>query len=331
MKLSKIRRIGVIFTVLVLLLNILPGIPALGAYVIDPVPKQGAVGSLVDVYGAGFAADSPISIYFSSDVAIADYLIDTQVDAYEKVATVNTTSLGDFSTYFNVPAVLNDGSVTRSVTGGTHYVIAAYGLNKTIRAVYQYTVNVVAVATISPTSGKVGDSLTVSGTGFGASRSIAVTFDGTGVATTASNSGGSFSVSFTVPESVAGSHQVAVSDGTTTKTQTFTVAPVTNFTPSTGNVGTEVTVSGTGFGASRSISVTFDGTEIATTSSDANGSFNTVAAIPEHRYGSFQLIASDDTNAGSSSFTITPVADITPASGFVGTEVTVSGTGFAAS
>lgn len=330
MKPSRIRRIGVTLILLVLLLLIFPATPALAEEVIDPVPKRGVVGRLVDVYGAGFTA-SLITIYFTSDVATTTYLIDNQVDAYEKVATVNATSGGEFSAYFNVPSVLNDGSVTRSVGGGTYYIIAAYGTSKPIQAVYEFTVEVVAAATLSPTSGKVGDSLTVNGVGFGASRSIAITFGGSAVVTTASDSSGGFSASFPVPEKPAGSHQVSVTDGTSTRTQNFTVSPNTSFTPTSGGVDTEVTVSGTGFGASQAITLTFDGSAIATTSTDANGSFSAVALIPEHGSGSYQLIASDGTNAGSSSFTISPVADITPASGFVGTEVTVSGTGFAAS
>ena len=78
---------------------------------------------------------------------------------------------------------------------------------------------------LSPTSGPVGTSVTVSGSGFIASHSITITYGGSTVATTTSDSSGSIpsGVSFNVPASVAGSNTVQASDGTNAPTAIFTV------------------------------------------------------------------------------------------------------------
>ncbi|MCJ7764255.1 MAG: hypothetical protein MUO90_03750, partial [Dehalococcoidales bacterium] len=66
----------------------------------------------------------------------------------------------------------------------------------------------------------------VSGNGFGAGKSITITYDGTVVTPTAAIltlADGSFSGSFNAPASTGGEKTVTVSDGTTTKTFTFTM------------------------------------------------------------------------------------------------------------
>ena len=73
-----------------------------------------------------------------------------------------------------------------------------------------------ATISLSPTSGHVGDSVTVSGSGFAASSDITATFDGSPVTlsvTTNTDSSGSFSgATFTVPTSTAGDQSVVVTD-----------------------------------------------------------------------------------------------------------------------
>src|SRR5207253_2434477 len=81
-----------------------------------------------------------------------------------------------------------------------------------------YTVTVSAVTiTLSPTSGHVGDSVSISGSGFPASTSLSATYDGNSLTlggTTSTDGSGSFSgATFTVPVSTAGSHTVQVTAG----------------------------------------------------------------------------------------------------------------------
>src|SRR5947209_1490001 len=116
----------------------------------------------------------------------------------------------------------------------------------------------------SPTSGHTGDSVTISGSGFVASHALTVTVGGTSATITSggtSDASGHASITFTVPTIPAGSKAVVVSDGTNTATSgtNFTVTPKITLSPTTGNVGTTVTVSGSGFGASKTITATYGG------------------------------------------------------------------------
>ena len=118
------------------------------------------------------------------------------------------------------------------------------------------------IASFDPTSGVIGATVEISGSGFGDSSDVtAVTFNGT-AATFDVNS--NVLITATVPAgATTGPIAVTDSEGTATSTTDFTVTPspvptITSFDPTSGPVGTSVVITGTGFtGAS---SVTFNGT-----------------------------------------------------------------------
>ena len=111
-----------------------------------------------------------------------------------------------------------------------------------------------SITGFSPASGSVGDSVTISGTGFSATPgSNTVTFNG--VAATVSSSTAT-SISTTVPSSATtGRIRVAVSGINATSASDFVVttpgAPtITSFTPTSGASGTSVSATGTNFSTS---------------------------------------------------------------------------------
>lgn len=68
-----------------------------------------------------------------------------------------------------------------------------------------------ALLTVSPTSGTVGQSVTVSGTNYFAGETVQVYWDVTGtmpLTTTTSANDGSFSATFLVPPTAPGSHTI---------------------------------------------------------------------------------------------------------------------------
>ena len=80
--------------------------------------------------------------------------------------------------------------------------------------------------TITPTSGSIGDTVSVSGTGFGKRKSITITYDGDEpplVVTVTADSSGAFQYTLIVPPSRYGAHNITVTDGTNTKPLTFTM------------------------------------------------------------------------------------------------------------
>lgn len=96
--------------------------------------------------------------------------------------------------------------------------------------------------TLNPNTGHIGDTITVSGTGFAILQPITIKFDGTTVPTSPPAQGGidgSFSgASFTVPTTMIGSHTVSATDGTNSGNAQFTLtstltAPTISASPST--------------------------------------------------------------------------------------------------
>jgi hypothetical protein len=113
-------------------------------------------------------------------------------------------------------------------------------------------------------------------------------------------------------------------------------APVIELSQISGNPGTTVIVTGTGFAFSSTITVKFDGTAQTTSpstiTSSSGGSFTATFTIPFSTVGDHTVKAIDaSSNQASATFTVIPSIMIFPTSGPVGTIVTVSGQGFAAS
>jgi len=236
--------------------------------------------------------------------------------------------------------LLGGGSVTFTVpdtSGGEHTVTVD---NPTGTPVLSSTFYVLPSISISADTGVVGDSVTVGGKGFAAAESsITVTYDGTNVKTgiSAGNTG-SWETTFSLPASAKGSHTVDAS-GQTTKASnvpdvTVTINPEISMTPVSGNVGTSVTISGTGFGKSEgSIQVTYDDTNAkAGLSADTKGSWSVVFSVPNSTKGGHTIDAlGASTNADEVpdlTFIVSSAVTVKPTSGYVGDAIIVAGCGF---
>ena len=146
---------------------------------------------------------------------------------------------------------------------------------------------------LSPISGHIGDTVTVSGSGFTANQMIGIRFDSANVNTVPSsiNSGtGSFSATFSVPTASVGSHTVTALDGLNENAQApFTIniatptVPAPTLSPSgSTTVGTSVSLSVTvsGGGAVPSGTATFQ-VKIG------SGSFSTISVVSLSRWVCF--------------------------------------------
>ncbi|GAH48271.1 unnamed protein product, partial [marine sediment metagenome] len=180
-------------------------------------------------------------------------------------------------------------------------------------------------------TGTVGEEIVVTGTGFAANSEVNITFDGDGVAIDKTNEDGSFSgTTFDVPESYNGNHTVKATDedGNYTTVE-FATTELITISAKTAAAGTGVTVSGTGFLADSDIAIQLANDKVAVTESDDNGSFSDSFVVPAMVKGTYKIKISDGTNSAYTDFTILSATTINPAMGNVGTEVTVSGAGFA--
>ena len=132
-----------------------------------------------------------------------------------------------------------------------------------------------------------------------------------------------------VPASAGAAHIVYATDGVNTGTGQFTTTARISVDPNSGPTGSQVGITGTGFKANAAISIRLDSGQVKSSVADASGSFSDRFVVPDVNAGNYTVTASDGTNSATTSFTVTASMQISPASGSVGTTVTVKGTGFA--
>jgi len=310
MKYNRIWRTLALAVILSLLMLAIPATPAL-AQTVGVSPNQGPVGTTVTVTGTNFTAGDTYTITFAYGTTSAQVVVPT-------TSVVGTT----FSAAFNVPSVPRDlYNIQITTTPGD----------------FSSLFTVTPQITLSPSSGYVGDQVTVNGTSFNASSSVTIYFDAASVGTADTDtSGGLSNATFTVPESYRGSHTVKVSDATgDSPGVTFTTLSKITVTPASGAIGDIVTISGTGFAASSTITFYLDTVTASavTTTTNTTGSFtNNTFTIPPTSRGSHTIKAADaSANSATASFTVEQKMTISPTTGAPGTIVTVTGTGFGAS
>ncbi len=134
------------------------------------------------------------------------------------------------------------------------------------------TFTVTPVITLSSISGRVGDTIYVSGTGFGASTGITINFDTSAATTASTDPYGSFSsIILTIPSTSPGNHTITANDGVAASPAiTFTVLPKLILSPNVQTAGSQVTMLGSGFTANSPISFYIDNVSVtasATTTS----------------------------------------------------------------
>jgi len=136
----------------------------------------------------------------------------------------------------------------------------------------------------------------------------------------------------TIPGLVAGAHTISASDGIYNVTATFTVnAPKITLSPTGGANSTTVTVTGTNFKISSSVTIFF-GPSIYnwTITSDSTGAFTTTITSPSVATGLYTVNATDSFNSATATFNVGPtVLTATSTTAIVpAANVTVTGAGF---
>jgi len=319
MKHNKLFRTLGIGIFLCLLVIAMPVTPALAQSIVL-TPTSGTAGTTVTVTGTGFTSYTTETVYILFD------------DAY--IASAYVGSAGTFSASFQVPSSYTT-AMTVPVT--VQHTTSVYDATKQIAIAYFSVTVAEAEIVVSPSSGYVGDQITVSGSGFTASSSVTIYFDTTNLTTITTDAYGGFTnATFTVPESYRGSHTIKAQDTSGHyATTTLTVLPKITLTPTSGAVEDTVTISGTGFAANSGVTFEFDNVSVsaATTTTNANGSFTNVTfSIPSSSRGSHTVKAEDASgNYATATLTVLPKITLTPTSGASGTTVMVTGTGFSAS
>src|SRR6266852_1545689 len=182
-------------------------------------PTSGSVGTSVTISGVNFgAAQGASTVTFNG-----------------KAAT--PTSWSATSIVVPVPTGATTGNVVVTVGG-----VASNGVNFTV-------IPPPSITSLSPTSGPVGSSVFITGTNFGPPGNNTVTFNGT-TATIFGLTGTTISV--VVPSGATTGNVVVTVNGVASNGAVFTVTPppsITSLSPTSGPVGTSVTITGANFGA----------------------------------------------------------------------------------
>lgn len=259
--------------------------------VITLSPTSGDSGTSITVTGSNFTANTRVTIKFGT------ILVATTP------STVITGTSGGFLAKFDVPA---------GVAGGSHTIVATDDTGKIGAATFTVQGSGESV-TLSPASGSVGTTVTVTGSNFVSNTAVTIKFDGntltTNPATITTTSTGTFTATITIPNSVAGSHTVAVTVGSKTATATFTITQSQGISitisPTSGTVGTSITVTGSGFSPTKGVTINLDSSLVATSTTSSSGTFSALFTIlATVTAGSHTVTANDGANTASATLSI---------------------------
>lgn len=191
---------------------------------------------------------------------------------------------------------------------------------------------------VSPATGIVGTTMTISGEGFTTPATFTITF-GFGSTTPRSvgtgtvGSGGNISSTATVPEMPGGMYTIQISTSAgQALTTSFTITSNITLNKTSGFVSDQASVSGTGFAVSTSVTIYFDSANVGTGTTDANGKFTAATfIIPESYNGSHTIMVQDSAgHSASTNFSTSQSITIAPTTGASGDGVKINGTGFKA-
>jgi len=237
-------------------------------------PEQGPEGTTVTVTGHGFVKNEDgIELMYYTD------------GGYDSVGTnITADAQGHWETTFQIPA-----------SGAGQHKIDAQGTASQSYDVKDATFRVTAVISIDKPSGGVGESITVTGSRFGAyEQGIQIMFEGQPVVTgIKANSQGSWEKTFDVPAMAAGNHTITAKGEYTPEQDvarlSFEIKSDIVLWPDEGPVGTNLTVTGYGFASGKNVSIMYDGSYEATAATDGQGAFEASISVPPGQHGDHQV------------------------------------------
>jgi hypothetical protein len=306
--------------------------------VTSPVPAIGPAGTSVELNGSGFYDNNVTQIYWTQAATAATYTL---------VGNVTSNATGAFHLAVDVPSGFVPGNYTFWGWEST-YPYPCGG------AMWNLTTGPSLVLT--PSYGPGDTNVTVTGSGFNSSDTgVTITGEGLLFPLPCALSDGSITVGcyFIDFGGVAGPHTITavgnvVGGPDDTGTATFTLYPTIFLSPTTGVIGSSLTVTGIDFSAGpAAVTVSFDGqllTRIGGSdcaggsgatliTPDDLGGFNCTFTVPSWATLGPNSVQGDDTNTSELTavvtFTLTtPELTLSPMNGPTDTVVTASGAGF---
>ncbi len=308
-----------------LLFSVAPLTNVSAAAVIAIGPESGTVGTRVSVQGQNFEQDTSYDIYFSSqDTNISTPRhISIDIGRFKKVLTASTTFFPSFNAVFDVPDKLDTatGGQYEITHDGDYYVYVTEAGRTLILAKAVFRMTGFAQVVVDPASGNVGGGVIITGTGYVPGETVAIAWDNRDVTNThvggtnVVNEAGKFVLTFTIPDSVYGLHHIRVIGSySETIVKEYTVLPEIRLNKTTAQSGDQVSITGSGFGASRNVIFSLGG-EIVNVEwvleeserTDETGRFVVNMVVPDVVPGEYMLVATDASSGVASaekSFTV---------------------------
>jgi len=327
---QKNRKLFSTAIVTLLLLSIVasaaPAFAQVDVFTVNPTTATGTVGSMLTLTYTHASYGGQVIVYWETQAGAILY--QTYADG-----------AGAATAYVFIP----------SGAAGPHAIVAR-DVSTGSTATTTYTI--IPKITLTPSNGLVGDSVTVTGTGFTRSGILdSLTFAGSDItpATTVSISTiGEFVATFTVPNLIYGTYSVVATDNATlAATATFIIGATFTASESKGPTGTVITVTGRGFTPSTDITWRIfrdldaeqaTVPEVVNIQSTTTGTFTgrivvpTVAKSGATTASVYKIEATDGSNAPTVRFNVTAttvfVVDPMATSPWQNTVVTITGSGY---
>lgn len=266
-------------------------------------PQSGPPGTSVQVSGSGYSPNGDISL-----------TIDGQ-----SIQSIRADAQGNLLSTVQIPVVAG-GSKIISASGGA-----------------QANFDVTPTLTVDQPTSSPGDTVNINGAAFRANESgIKVKFDNATVATsiTADNQG-RWTASFVIPSTTAGSHNVTATGSATTSnvpTAKIIIGAGMTLGLTSGPPGTLLKVKGSGAGRNQSLTIDIGGgAAIFQAAADSKGVWEADVTIPSAPKGSLTIRATGTSGDGATAtFNVTPTLLLSDPKGSPGSNITVTGEGFAA-
>ena len=265
-------------------------------------PSSGPVTTQVQINGSGFGAQSGNLVTFSPS------------------ANASIVTWSDTQIVATVPSTATTGTV--KVTVG--------GVNTTANIVF--TVPPPQVNNVSPASGIVGSSVTITGSGFQMSKGTSTVVLNSTTASTTSWS--DTQIVATVPSGATSGPAVVTVNGISSNRDVMFTVPnpiITSVSPSSGPVGTPVVINGTGFSPTQGSTNVRFGSEFASVAPASWSDTQISTVVPQTASGGSISVTVGNSSSNSSidfNVTVPQITSISPTSGNVGTHVTINGSGF---
>ena len=240
-----------------------------------------------------------------------------------------SSSNSSVATVFDIPG---NPAVVVSASAGSTTITAAFG---NITGSTAVTVNMPLapappiVTGVSPTTGAAGTQVTIIGSGFGAIQGTGTVWLGTTLGSVVSWSDTQV-VATVSTGSTSGLALIQQSSASNSVPFTINTAAIANISPNNGLPGTQVTITGSGFGATQDSGNVWLGTVPATVNSWSDG--QVIATVASGAATGNALVLQNGVMSNGVPFVINlpHITGITPNNGSAGTVVTVTGSGFGA-